>query len=243
MTAWFGVALLLTGCRADPEATEPVAIEVAPGELHVPTRTLDFGTVALADSAQQDLVLSNVGTGTLYIHDLQLSDDGLRVHWTLGADVQQELAPGETLLVPVFLAPRDVVDPTVVLTVVSSDPATPRITVELTAQVAGVPVLRLNPDALDFGDVQVGQSKTLDVVLSNLGNDTLTIDSLTLDAQDGYSLAIDPSGSRLDPGQSNGLASVAYAPEDQGGHTGLLTFSSNDPARPEITVLLTGTGE
>jgi len=243
MTAWFGVALLLTGCRADPEDTEPVAIEVVPGELHVPTRTLDFGTVGLSDSAQQDLVLSNVGQGTLYIHDLQLSDDSQRVHWTLGIGVEHELASGETLLVPVFLAPRDVVDPSVVLTVVSSDPATPRITVELTADVAGVPVLRLEPDALDFGEVRVGQSKTLDVVLSNLGNDTLTIDSLTLDAQDGYSLAIDPSGSELEPGQKNGLASVTYAPPDRGGHTGLVTFASNDPARPEIALLLTGSGD
>ncbi len=242
MMPWLGAVLLLTACRADPDAPELVPIEVEPGAVHVPTRSLDFGTVALHGDARQDLVLSNIGTGTLHVHDLQLSDDRHRIHWTLDSPVEFQLAPGETVLVPILLSPLDVVDPSVVLTVVSSDPSTPRVTVELAAQVAGVPVVRLDPDALDFGQVDVGQQLTLDVVLSNLGNDTLSIDSVTLDAQTGFTLTIDPSGTTLAPGQANGLASVTYAPTDGGGHTGLLTFATNDPARPEVSLVVTGTG-
>ena len=243
MTAWFNVALLLTGCLTEPVETEPTPIPVDPGELHVATRTLDFGTLSLGDSVQQDLVLSNIGVGTLYVHDLQLSDDQLLIHWTIGADVEQEIAPGETLLIPVVLSPRDLGDPSVVLNVLSSDPTAPKIAVQLSAQVAGTPALRLDPETLDFGTLAVGQSQTLDVIMSNLGNDTLTIDSVTLDAQAGYSLTIDPSGSSLAPGQANGLASVTYSPDAPGGHTGLLTVLSNDPASPELTVTLTGTGQ
>ncbi len=243
MPAWIAVVVLLTACgRSDPAEPELVPVEVAPGELHVPTRTLDFGTVDLHASAVQDLVLSNVGSGPLHVFDLQLSDDRQRIHWSIAAAVEQEIPPGETVLVPIDFSPSDVADPSVVLTVLSSDPTTPRVTVELTGEVQGVPVLRLEPEALAFGDVEVGQEETLDIVMSNLGNDDLAIQSLTLDAQDGYTLAIDPTGSTLAPGQTNGLVSVAFTPESEAGATGLLTIATNDPARPELAVVLTGTG-
>lgn len=241
MSAWFGALVLLAGCRADPLTTE-VPIEVPPGELHVPTRTLAYGLVPLHETSQLDLVLSNVGVGTLYIHDLQLSDDTLRAHWSILGAVEQSIAPGDTLLVPIALTPRDVLDPSVVLTVLSSDPSTPRMPVELSADVQGDAVLRLEPTSLAFGDVPLNQDKTLDILLSNLGSDDLVITGLTLDAEEGFTVIIDPTDSSLAPGQSNGLASIRFVPQGTGNHSGLLTFASNDPDRPEIAVLLTGTG-
>ncbi len=241
MSAWFVVALL-SACRSEPQPVELVPVEVLAGELHVPNRVLDCGTVPLHDTAQQDLVLSNVGAGTLYIHDLQLSDDGLRAHWSILGEVEQEIAPGGTILVTVLFTPAAMLDPGVMLNVLSSDPAAPQTRVELAAEVQGTPVLRLEPDLLAFGAVPVGQSATLDIVIANLGNDTLSLESVTLETLDGFVLTIDPSGSTLAPGESNGLASVTYTPQDSGGHTGLLTFASNDPDRAETAVVLTGLG-
>jgi hypothetical protein len=242
MTVWISVVALLAGCRNESDTFEQVAVERIPGELHLPSRSLDYGTVALHDTVEQELVLSNVGAGVLYIHDLQFSDDRLRVHWSIPSEVALTLDPGQITLVPIAFSPRDIVDPTVILRVLSSDPSFPTQMVELTASITGTPTLRLEPDSLDFGQVQVGQHKTLDVVLSNLGNDTLTIDSVSLDAQEGFELLVDPSGTSLSPGQSNGLASVIYTPVDAGGHTGLLVFGSTDPDRPEIALILTGSG-
>ncbi len=243
MTASTLLLLALAGCRTESEPeSDLVPVEVLPGSLHVPERHLDFGDVALHETTQLDLVLSNTGEGTLYVHDLQLEDDTLRPHWTIMAPVEHRIVPGATTLLPISLKPMDVIDPTVLLTVVSSDPTTPRFAVELTAKVHGTPVLRAEPELLEFGEVEVGATETLDVHLSNLGNDTLLIDTVTLEGDTPFTLAVDPSGSSLEVLASHGLVSVTYAPDVAAGHTAMLTITSNDTANPEQTIPVTGTG-
>ncbi len=101
------------------------------------------------------------------------------------------------------------------------------------------PSIQVSTDRVDFGTVDVGQTATQEIVISNAGGYDLTIDSFQLITTKGFT----HSGTHmtLAPDASEPLP-VSFAPSLKGKWSATLTIVSNDPETPKMKVKLIGAG-
>jgi len=100
------------------------------------------------------------------------------------------------------------------------------------------PDITVSADTIIFDTVFVDYSDTLELLVNNIGRDTLVISDITSDNID-YS--IDITGFNLPPNESQPVR-VIFAPASEGSSTGNLTVASNDLDEPSLTVFLRGEG-
>jgi hypothetical protein len=98
--------------------------------------------------------------------------------------------------------------------------------------------ISISPSVLNFGDVYLGSTRTLDLNVNNtLGLDTLIVDTVTIDLNTYFSA--DLSGFKLAPG-ANRRIRVTYDASTLGQYEGKMVFHTNDPFYPERQVDLKG---
>ena len=111
----------------------------------------------------------------------------------------------------------------------------------MASQTVGVlrihPITVLDRRCLNFATVPVGDSLTLPILITNVGNDTLFIDDL--ETGNPVYTALDGAGDSVAPGASMPIH-VRFMPNEQGLYEGVLTIYSNDDVH---TISLTGQGE
>ena len=100
-------------------------------------------------------------------------------------------------------------------------------------------LLSANPGSLNFANVNVGSSKVLPVTISNSGNSSVSIGSVSLSGP-GFSASGVSSGQTLNPGQTATL-NVTFTPAGAGSATGSVTVASNATNSP-ASVALSGSG-
>ncbi|MBI4905402.1 MAG: choice-of-anchor D domain-containing protein [Acidobacteria bacterium] len=103
-------------------------------------------------------------------------------------------------------------------------------------RVASSPSISVSTQSIDFGLVALGASPTRTLTITNNGTAALNIASLTTSAPFTVSPA---SVASLAAGAST-TATITFAPTGVGSFTRNLTITSNDPARPSLTVALSG---
>lgn len=101
----------------------------------------------------------------------------------------------------------------------------------------GIPVLSLSSTTVDVGPVKLGEFKDTAVTISNIGNDTLKITSIT-SANSVFSVR--PTVKNVAPGGSF-QDTLRFTPISQGVVTGKILIASNDLTTPDtVTVSVTG---
>jgi beta propeller repeat protein len=105
------------------------------------------------------------------------------------------------------------------------------------------PKAMVSPTEVLFGDVEVGKSTTAIVTLTNAAQAPLKLTDLTIDpAAAGVSLVAIPTlPAEVAPGASIDLQ-LSFAPAAASAVSGVLKFTSDDPASPVISVPLSGRG-
>ena len=120
----------------------------------------------------------------------------------------------------------------------SNDPDESEVSVSASLNVTGAPSISISDDNLEFGDLFVDGSLTLEVEVSNIGTDLLVIENIESDNED-FSVGTDYL--ELGPDESH-MLSVTFAPSYDGYQDGSVVFISNDPSNPEIYMSVSGTG-
>lgn len=95
----------------------------------------------------------------------------------------------------------------------------------------------VTPTSINFGDIPVGTSKTLTLVLTNTGNTAVNIQKIYSSIPE---VTTDPSSGNLAGGGTMVIA-VTFKPTARGTYSGELVIVSNDPTTPSITVPFTAT--
>jgi uncharacterized protein (TIGR03437 family) len=113
------------------------------------------------------------------------------------------------------------------------------VNLAVAGNVTSAPKLTLSTSAVAFGNVAVGQSKDLQVTVSNTGSSALNITASVVSGA-GFSLVSSVGTFALQPGGSAPLT-IRFAPAAVATAAGALTISSNDPGSP-ATVALSGAG-
>ena len=101
------------------------------------------------------------------------------------------------------------------------------------------PMISASAIRVDFGNVEVGQASSRIVEISNQGEAELTIESADL-SPSAYGVEFSTPSS-LAPNEAIDI-SIRFQPGTTGSLNGSLTFNSNDPTQPTLTLSLTGTG-
>jgi hypothetical protein len=122
--------------------------------------------------------------------------------------------------------------------IVSNDPDEPEDTVPAHLHVTGAPDIAASEDTLDYGIVFTGYSATDTLIVTNEGNDLLTVSDISADNDD---YAVDITNFTLNPEETQEVV-VTFTPSSLGTITGTLTIASDDPNEPMLNVFLQGEG-
>ncbi len=224
--------------------------EIGPAVQAAPV-DLDFGQIALDREAVQSVALTNIGSGTLTLDDVALSDDLDGAVWVGGAVVAAlpvELAAGETAWLDVGFAPdgTTAIGPVGGEVLVSSDdPTQPTLSLPVVGY-AGAPIMEVSPLDVAFGEIGPGVEAKRTVTVSNVGQATLEVTSVELDAPTSGPLSLQLDGALGDgagvlaPGES-APATLTFLHEAEGSAALLpvvatLRVTGSDVERPEVTV-------
>ena len=114
----------------------------------------------------------------------------------------------------------------------------------LTLAIAGTavpaPLIAASLSSVDFGNVAVGQTKDLTVTVRNLGNATLTVNSVTSSLAR-FSVTNPAVPFSVASGGSQAIT-IRFTPNAAGAVTGTLSIVSNDASQSPLPVALAGSG-
>lgn len=210
--------------------------------LSVDPGSFDFGAVTLTEAPPTQVFrVENIGLGSL-TGEARIANGSSAAFALLGPTGYADLEPGdEPFDVLVQFAPAALGAHTGEL-LLSVNGGAGAIRVALSG-VGGAPVLSVEPDSYDFGDVVVGESDTFSFAISNLGDAVLS-GAATLSGSDDYELlpADDDTSATsiaytIEIGQTESVR-VRFTPTATGSRAGTLLLTGGDGA----SVPLTGNG-
>ena len=204
--------------------------------VFIPTRIINlsgdmaFGEVTVGQSGQRTLTISNTGNSTLTVGSISFPS-GFSGDWAGGS-----VAAGGSQEVTVTFSPSSATTYGGTITV-NSDHTSGANTTSCsgTGVIPATRIISLSGD-MDFGEVTVGQSGQRTLTISNDGNSTLTVSSISFPS--GFSG--DWAGGSVAAGGSQDVT-VTFSPTEAASYGGTITVNS-DHTSGTNTVSCSGTG-
>jgi ASPM-SPD-2-Hydin domain-containing protein len=209
--------------------------------LSTGTAPVFFGQVTVNSSLTRTIVVRNTGNADLNITSLDRSV-GTSAEYTWSPASPFTIAPGGSTTLFVTYTPVDTTTDNGSLTITSNDPVRPTLFLFLSGSGMGnsVPVISLSTPTVSFIQVPVYSSATTSVLITNTGNADLNVSSVGRCAGTSTEYAWSPAAPfTLVPGGSAALL-ITYSPTDTIADFGCLTITSNDPAKPAVSIGLAG---
>lgn len=218
-------SLLGTGVQGIPtwSANEVNFLDVAAGQ----------------ESAPKSVTLTNTGLGTLGLSSLTLKDSSgaAQYFWISSTTCGASLLPGASCQVNIVFSAPDTAIRNAVLELQATGTTTPLTRVQVWARpVAYEALLSVDPVSLAFGDVAVGQPKTLPLTLRSVGQAPVSVSAYTFSGVNAADFVVaNPTEcvGTLNPGMQCVLQ-VRVTPSAAGARAGTLTLThtANQPVSP-----------
>jgi len=194
----------------NPQIEIPLTGSGALPVLVVSTTNLDFGNIAVGSNSELSVTVSNAGAASAIIDSISVSSgSGEFILDPLVTTTQFSLRPGAANVVGVQFVPVQQGAVTGAVQINSPGAVTPTLTVNLsgTGQQCN---LSVDQSALDFGTVAQGTTNSLTLTISNSGNSTCQVDSVTV-VGNGQMTFTGPASFAVPPG-TNVVVDVQYVP-------------------------------
>jgi hypothetical protein len=225
----FAIVILVTGCAGNGPA-------LAPSTLSVSASAFDFKSVAIGQTANQTLTITNSGHAPIRVTGLTMSNKQFTI---TGPSVPRTILPANGLNYTVSFSPTAAGNATASLAI-TSDGNTVADSVALKgAGQKAFADLVLTPPAVNFGNLTLQKTSTQNVTMQNTGDINMTIQGITV-AGAGFGYSSLSPGFSLAPKQSVTFQ-VWFSPKAAGAAAAKVTFLSPNLASPE-TMELTGGG-
>ena len=217
-------------------ATLTVTAAPAPA-IQLSSSSINFGNDVVGTQTSQALIITNTGTATLNITQVNETGSAFSVS---GFTLPISVAAGKQTTITVAFQPVSTGAASGSISIVSNAPTSPTPVSLSGTGVAATLILGINPTGLTFGNVTTGTSSTAqDVTVTNTGNTNITISQIALSGA-GYSMTNGTTPVTLTPSQNVVLA-VQFSPTTVGAVNGSISITSNANGSP-ATVTLSGTG-
>lgn len=218
-------SLLGTGVQGVPtwSASEVNFLDVAVGQ----------------ESAPKSVTLTNTGLGPLGLSRLTLKDSSgaAQYFWISSTTCGASLLPGASCQVNIVFSAPDTAIRNAVLELRATGTTSPLTRVQVWARpVANEALLSVDPVSLAFGDVAVGQPKTLPLTLRSVGQAPVSVSAYTLSGANAADFTlVNPTEcvGMLNPGMQC-VVQVRVTPGAAGARVGTLTLThtANQPVSP-----------
>lgn len=226
LLATMGCGLVNAGGGSSSEQT---ASPLSPSSSSV-----SFGNVTTGSSATESVVLTDSGSSNITIKSISIAGASFSVK--SGAAVT--LAPNQTTTIAVMFTPAGAGSSQGTLTI-ASDASDGSMNIMLTGMgVAATSQLSPSSTTLTFGDVTVGSSSTMPVVVTDDGSANVTVSSATVSGA-GFSVTAS-SNAPLSP-KGTVTYTVKFDPSAAGASQGTLTINS-DATNSSLSIGVSGTG-
>src|SRR5205085_1444280 len=227
----------ITSDGANPTLNIPATANgVTAGSLSANPTSLAFGNVQVGSNSSLPEALTNTGGSNVTISQANVTGAGLTV---TGLALPATLTPNQTINFNVKFAPTAAGAVSGNLAIVSDASNSP-LNIALTGTGIAPGQITPNPTSLAFGNVVIGNTKTLNETFTNSGGSSLTISAATVTGS-GVSLSGLTLPLTLTAGQS-ATFSVQFAPSASGAVSGNIAVTSNG-ANPNLNIPVTGTGQ
>ena len=227
-----GSISLSTNVPGSPTAIALGGVGTQPTMSATPS-SVTFGSVVDGTNNSQTITLKNTGTANLVISSESVTGTGFSV----SGFVAQTLAPNATMAFNAVFAPASSGSVSGSVSVSTNAPGSPTVIGLSGSGAAATFILGANPTTLNFGSVNLDNSSSLGVTLTNNGNSNITISGIS--GATGAFSTNSLSGTILAPTQSTTL-NVAFAPTASGTVSGTIIVASNATTAPSISVSGTG---
>jgi PKD repeat protein len=220
------------------------AVQAAPvPNIVVSPLSIDFGNVTEKTNSDRKVNIANTGQAALTIGAFLDSPNSLDFSIVTGPPAT--LAPSQQTDVVVRYTPDAVGADAGALAINSNDPDMPQITVPLSGSGVAAPVpvcvINVGPASVDFGTLNLSDSATKQVTISNNGTANCTV-AASLDPATSPDFAVSSPGSfTLTPSTAMAVE-LTYIASNPGSDAGTLDITSDDPNKPNVAVGLKGAG-
>ncbi|MDP7113536.1 MAG: choice-of-anchor D domain-containing protein, partial [Myxococcota bacterium] len=194
-----GALLLHSDDPETPEATIPLSGGLLPQpDIEIIPDALDFGSMDVGLSASDSAVIHNLGQLDLSLGNLYLTGS---TDFSLEIDPSTDvLGPGEIAHIQIGWNPTVAGMAYGTIYVPSDDPDESVVVITLEGEALPLGEIEVSPLAVDFGVVEVGDSVTVAVTVTNVGSADLTIGGVGISIGQEVELTTDPSYVAVPPG-------------------------------------------
>ncbi len=209
-------------------------------ELNAPDE-LDFEVVRVGQTGQVQLVIGNTGTTNLDLEslDITLSANAFFLEEAFAAT---QVPPDGNTTVIINFNPGAAELYSGEARLVSNDPDQPQWTIALYGRGSEGGQASVNPDALDFGEVELGTSRDLSLNFTNIASSG-SLSGLSAEvAVDGPFSLVDWNWPVVLAPSENLALSVRFTPTAAEYFSEDLILETDDPLQPRLEVGLEGTG-
>jgi Abnormal spindle-like microcephaly-assoc'd, ASPM-SPD-2-Hydin/Protein of unknown function (DUF1573) len=229
------VSLTQVGCTGltSANATDPTNATT----IAVAGATGSFGSVATGSSLTKTFTVTNTGSATLTITQLAASGSGFSLS---GFTLPINVTPGQGTSFVAKFAPTTAgaVTGSISMTA-NTNPAVTTVTLSGTGTSSGQPSILIQPTAVSFGGVGLGQNVGQAMSITNTGSGVLTISNISV-AGAGFSVSGFSGPITLVAGQATTVIADINT-STAGSISGSITFSNNS-STPSMVIPLSGTG-
>ena len=199
----------------------------------------DFGDIVQGNMVAHNFIFTNEGDQELKIEKVKAS-----CGCTAASPEKDVLKPGESTAVTVKYnsAVQSVGEKRKFVYIFSNDPENPQIRVQFTANVidnggveSDAPSMSLDKNEYDFGVVKEGKVVDFTVNVKNTGMGSLTVKDIKTSC--GCTAAL-MDRTTLGPGEESPLRIEFDSKNREGKVTRTVTLYSNDPVKPDQTILI-----
>jgi hypothetical protein len=202
------------------------------GVASINTTNVLLGRIRIGQYGDTTITISNTGNDTLKIASLVSSNVVFSVRIS-----SRMLPPGQFLIDTIRFTPAVIGTANASIVVTSNSPTSPD-TIRISGFGYGQGILSLNTAMISFGNVKVGQYKDAVVNISNGGNDTLKISSISSSVSE---FRAQLTSMTIPPGKSLFVDTIRFVPTNGRLYSATITVTSNSPSSPD-TVGVTGLG-
>jgi hypothetical protein len=220
---------------SDPANVSLAGTGVAAGLLVISPSALSFGSVALGTTQTLPATLTNSGGSSVTVTEAALSGSG---YSTTGLNLPLTLQAGQSTSFNVVFAPQSAGTDNSTLSI-TSNASNPTLTVLVSGTADAPGALSASAASLSFGQVTIGNSRTLPETLTNSGGASVIVSQAKL-SESGFTMSGLSLPLTLTTGQSFTF-SVTFAPQTAGAANGTIALVS-DASSTTPSISLSGTG-
>ena len=204
------LVLTLAGCNCDPQTSKKQPKLEVIDEMGNARTSVEFGQVQLNFTATKKVRIRNAGAASLTLDNPVFT----KPLFGLGEPLPVTLQVSDEYELPVTFTPT-VADQreTGTVTISTDDPNNP--TFQLALAGTGVTATAVvQPTMIDFGEVYVGENKTITLTLTNTGSNELPVTSAVLTSDPSVTSDLTPLMRTLAGGESQ-MITIRFAPTAQ----------------------------